>query len=307
MGIDIENTSKEGLEDLLSLERYGTAEVFVYHNEESGVTFHPKVYLFRKGDVAKLIVGSNNLTEGGLFANTEAALELEAPIGDEVVTKALATLASWRDPSANLAQRLTRTFLRDLVDEGYVLSEAVLRRRTWGARRDGRGRRARRSLFGRQKVSRPKRPLKRRRPVRRAPRGAAQVGKELLMRLRKASLTERPTQTQVPKGVFSDPFFSGVSSITSAHDRRSHKISRASARGIVNTLKLEIPEMRDFSDPVIRLQRTPSGIVYEAFDASSQLGRPILAALERGRSMSPPATEMTKPSSPATSTWWRFV
>lgn len=68
VGIDIENTSKEGLAGLLSLEQYGVSEIFVYHNEESGVTFHPKVYLFRNSSQVRLIVGSNNLTEGGLWS-----------------------------------------------------------------------------------------------------------------------------------------------------------------------------------------------------------------------------------------------
>src|SRR5947199_5378946 len=46
VGIDIENTSYEGLRDLLRLRRHGTVEIFVYHNEAIAPTFHPKVYLF---------------------------------------------------------------------------------------------------------------------------------------------------------------------------------------------------------------------------------------------------------------------
>jgi hypothetical protein len=45
-GIDIENTSREGLAELLELLRQGDAGVFVYHNEAQAATFHPKVYLF---------------------------------------------------------------------------------------------------------------------------------------------------------------------------------------------------------------------------------------------------------------------
>lgn len=62
VGIDIENTSKEGLEDLLELMDIGDSETFIYHNEAIS-TFHPKVYLLQSETRARLIVGSNNITE----------------------------------------------------------------------------------------------------------------------------------------------------------------------------------------------------------------------------------------------------
>jgi len=102
VGIDIQNTSKEGLEDLLTLPPSGAVELYVYH-DEAGTTFHPKVYLFHDNKQAKLIVGSNNLTEAGLFVNTEAGLELDAPMTAPVIEDALAALASWRDPSLRLS------------------------------------------------------------------------------------------------------------------------------------------------------------------------------------------------------------
>lgn len=45
VGVDIENTSREGLQDLLSLDSRGHSETFIYHNE-AATTFHPKLYLF---------------------------------------------------------------------------------------------------------------------------------------------------------------------------------------------------------------------------------------------------------------------
>ena len=110
VGVDIENTSQEGLEDLLSLAESGTSETFIYHNE-SAVTFHPKLYLFSNVQRARLIVGSNNLTEAGLFTNTEAGLQIDAGIDDEVIRDTRISLASWRDPSENLAKPLDQTLL----------------------------------------------------------------------------------------------------------------------------------------------------------------------------------------------------
>src|SRR6266508_3653893 len=40
VGIDIENTSKEGLESLLALKPHGTINTFIHHNEHRSVTFH---------------------------------------------------------------------------------------------------------------------------------------------------------------------------------------------------------------------------------------------------------------------------
>ena len=110
-GIDIENTSREGLAELLRLLRHGDAGVFVYHNEARTVTFHPKVYLFSNATKAKLIVGSSNLTWGGLSTNTEAALEVEAPLRQKAVQAAQEVLRSWRDPATLVARPLTRDLL----------------------------------------------------------------------------------------------------------------------------------------------------------------------------------------------------
>jgi len=68
VGIDLHNTTREGLQALLELERHGQSETFVYHNE-AGSIFHPKLYLFRNEEEARLIVGSNNITESGLYVN----------------------------------------------------------------------------------------------------------------------------------------------------------------------------------------------------------------------------------------------
>jgi len=75
VGIDLKNTTREGLQALLDLEQFGRSETFVYHNE-AGSIFHPKVYLFRNTTEARLIVGSNNLTASGLYVNVEAGLRL---------------------------------------------------------------------------------------------------------------------------------------------------------------------------------------------------------------------------------------
>lgn len=320
VGIDFDNTSAEGLQELLALREFGQVEPFVCYNEATTV-FHPKVYLFQNTRSARLIVGSNNLTESGLFANTEAGLEVELPINDPVIADARAALASWRDTSRRLALQLDDVLMRDLVDGGYIFTEDELNRRR-GQTRATTGPRAPRTqtrdpLFARVAITVPRAPGPAAAPRPRAgttaatrtPVAAAQpqgVGRVLLMRVRKANLETRPTQTQLPMRVVNEPMFRGVRSIISAHDNREHLIVAATARGGQNTLKLEIPEMRNFVDPVLRLEKTDTGISYEAYDADSTLGKPIYAALLRGMEMTPKATLMTT-ADREHCTWWRFI
>ena len=67
--------------------------------------------------------------------------------------------------------------------------------------------------------------------------------------------------------------------VQSVQNLHSIPIVTASARGIINTMKVELPEIDQMTVPVVRLERTPTAIVYQTFDANSVLGRPIMDAL----------------------------
>lgn len=77
VGISEGGGTRQGMEWLVKL----ADEVHVFH--DSGRTFHPKVYLASGEGSARLLVGSQNLTLGGLAWNYEAALicelDLELP------------------------------------------------------------------------------------------------------------------------------------------------------------------------------------------------------------------------------------
>jgi hypothetical protein len=149
VGIDIENTSKEGLQDLLALSQHGTIQTIIRHNEHRSVTFHPKVYLFSNDEDARLIVGSNNLTESGLFTNTEAGLQVDAAVTDAVIVQMRAAIESWCDPTGNLARVLDQDLLTDLEKGDYIATEATLQRRRAASRqRSGSSRGALPPLFG---------------------------------------------------------------------------------------------------------------------------------------------------------------
>ncbi|MBI1788110.1 MAG: phospholipase D family protein [Acidobacteria bacterium] len=317
VGIDIQNTTREGLQALLDLEQYGRCETFVYHNE-AGSVFHPKLYLFRNEEEARLIVGSNNITESGLYVNVEAGLQVDTDVNAAVIAQTLDALSSWKDTTSRLAVRLDRDFLERLVRGGYVPDEAAAREQMRRERtRPARGRENAPLFAGRRFVApdlaagggRRAAPAARGQAPRRgaAARPAAEArvpaGTVLLMRLRKAHVRDRPTQTQIPIRV-ADTFFGGVTEVQSSHSGQRHGIIEATARGGRNTMKLEIPEMRDFVQPVARFERTPEGIVYEAYDVGSPQGNQIIATLEGGRRDN---TTQLSISDAERATWWRPI
>jgi hypothetical protein len=312
VGIDLQNTTREGLQALLDLEQYGRSETFVYHNE-AGSIFHPKLYLFRNEEEARLIVGSNNITQSGLYVNVEAGLQVDTDVSDPVIAQALDAISSWKDTASRLALRLDADFLARLSRGGYVPDEASARAQLRQAH-TRRQRRATAPLFASRQFVPPARTRAATvstRPAR-APapaRGTVTVeartpaGTVLLMRLRKASVRDRPTQTQIPFRVV-DTFFTGATAVKSTHSGDTHRIIEASARGARNTIKLEIPEMRHFHQPVARFEKTGEGITYEVYDVGSPQGNQILASLEEGRQDR--STQLTV-SNAESATWWRFI
>ena len=126
------------------------------------------------------------------------------------------------------------------------------------------------------------------------------------MRVRRASETARRTQIQIPIRVVRTNFFTRITKLVSDHDNRSHVLVEASARGGLNTIKTEVPEIESMIDPVLRLERTANGIRYRAFDAGSVLGAPIRQALLNGFEMSP-RTSSSPIANLDKATWWRFI
>jgi HKD family nuclease len=129
VGIDLQGTSAEGLGTLLELIR-PNGRVIVVHNAQPSNTFHPKIYLFKSLDAAEMIVGSGNLTKGGLFENCEAALRIRLNLSDEadagLLRQVERSLDFWADTNSGTALRLTDDLLQRLVEQEFVLPEATM-------------------------------------------------------------------------------------------------------------------------------------------------------------------------------------
>jgi len=132
IGIDQLGTSYEALAALLSILQPPTHKVFICHNARSkaGVgspTFHPKLWLFSKPGHGLLLVGSGNLTQGGLYSNYEVGFVRELNLGNSddaaCFSAALAALDRWSDPGHGDVVALSQSTLDRLHAAGLVVSE----------------------------------------------------------------------------------------------------------------------------------------------------------------------------------------
>ena len=126
-GIDHQGTSYEGLQSLL--DSVGPAgRVIVFHNPSS-LTFHPKIYLFKSVLAADVLIGSGNLTQGGLFTNYEAGIRLRLDLTDPEQATILQhiedVLDHWSDQSKGTAFVLDSSLLAQCVAWGLTPPEAL--------------------------------------------------------------------------------------------------------------------------------------------------------------------------------------
>jgi len=128
VGIDQRNTSVQGLQLLQSL----CDDIWVYHNECFGNTFHPKIYAFEKaGDKATVFVGSSNLTEGGLYTNYEINSSSEYDLKDPEQAKAYSDFRGMFDDysnPSNLSKQLTPELIETLNNSGYLSDERKIQK-----------------------------------------------------------------------------------------------------------------------------------------------------------------------------------
>ncbi len=126
LGIDLGGTSQEVLKEILG---WGI-DIRIVKHRIPGHTFHPKLYLFKWADHATIIIGSNNITEGGFFGNYESAarIKYDLPQDSDAFGNACDELARFLEPESPVTYQLTETFLRELIARGEVPTEAEARR-----------------------------------------------------------------------------------------------------------------------------------------------------------------------------------
>jgi HKD family nuclease len=129
VGVDLHGGTVEGLQLALAL----FTEVRVYHDANTNPrrTFHPKLYVVEAPQRARAIIGSGNLTAGGLRTNYELAFRLDLDLSTPAERTVLEDLrmwfnARWLQPEATV--RLTTPSIQALRSDPDV---AVVPER-WG-------------------------------------------------------------------------------------------------------------------------------------------------------------------------------
>lgn len=132
IGIDHGGTSIEAADALYTLLTKHRGKLWFVHNPQGSPrpTYHPKMWLFSRGKKRLLIVGSGNITQGGLFTNYEASLAVTAQSHATVIRdteRFFKQMTNARQPDV---VRANRKILQQLHDEGHLPSEPELRRIT---------------------------------------------------------------------------------------------------------------------------------------------------------------------------------
>lgn len=128
-GIRNEITSTQGLKRILET----GATLHTVDTAARGVLFHPKIYLVRNDHHARLIIGSANLTLGGLNNNIEAGLVLDCDLGNAndkaLVDNIEAQFNGLPKAFPDHIQRITKLGELDVMQtQGRLIDEATVSR-----------------------------------------------------------------------------------------------------------------------------------------------------------------------------------
>lgn len=126
VGVDLGGTSYEALTSLLPL----VNSLHVVHSEQAQ-TFHTKIYDFIGHDEDLIIVGSHNLTSGGLWTNFESSALIPVHRSDDAdsvlqqaVEKHITELSALGRSIMTIS---TQHDIDELLEQGYVLREMIAR------------------------------------------------------------------------------------------------------------------------------------------------------------------------------------
>ena len=149
VGVDMNVTSYEALMNLLSL----ADSLYVVH-DENGQTFHSKIFSFSGPEEGLLIVGSHNLTSGGLWTSYESSVHIELDFNNpnhNQLQKSADTYFDRLTSFKNTVKPITTTAVIDeLLENSYVEEEVKTRIQTHA---QGTASAGRRKLFGASKRS----------------------------------------------------------------------------------------------------------------------------------------------------------
>ncbi len=118
-------TSRQGLEAILEL----SCSVYAVDTGRRQLVFHPKIYMSHNSNEARLVVGSANLTRGGLCENIEASVILDLELDNPDDRDLFMDLEKQIDGMIaeypeNVLLISSRSDIARLLDTGQVIDEA---------------------------------------------------------------------------------------------------------------------------------------------------------------------------------------
>ncbi|NOF43862.1 restriction endonuclease [Vibrio cholerae] len=123
VGIDQKVTSKESL--LFIEENFDKS--FIVNLK--GTTYHPKIYIFKGPNDARVVIGSNNLTSGGLETNFESSIAVDFNLLDESdkneFNSFYQSINSIHSDEHGIVAEITKELIEKL-DENNLLSREVI-------------------------------------------------------------------------------------------------------------------------------------------------------------------------------------
>ena len=126
VGIDLDGTSYEALISLCKL----ADRLYVVH-AESDQTFHSKIYNFTNENCSIVVVGSNNLTAGGLWTNLESCFVSKLTLDEDSDRAVQHQIDAYMRDLVGMQDLAMEIKDQDDVDEllaaGYISKEAMTR------------------------------------------------------------------------------------------------------------------------------------------------------------------------------------
>ncbi len=87
VGLDLSATEPAAVRDLYQMCRANERlSLYCFADLGPSVTYHPKLYLMRKGEEVTAVIGSSNLTQGGLRRNIELNVVLRANVKEVIAS-----------------------------------------------------------------------------------------------------------------------------------------------------------------------------------------------------------------------------
>ena len=120
-GIDQGNTSYQAL---VNLKTFAKDDLFIHHDRNFDITFHPKIYLFGNSQIEKIILGSSNLTAGGFYLNYEANISVRLGSSENAKRLRRQVADYWSDLlNDKNTKRCAPALLNKLLENGSIADE----------------------------------------------------------------------------------------------------------------------------------------------------------------------------------------